>query len=797
MSRPNKDSGLHAHWSSLPIKITVLVFWGLALFGSAIAVWLLSDLERKLAERYEGNADRIAYSLIEFFDNPAHSIQALPAELERLREVLAVRGIEVRIDDQAQVSAGEMGLIMAVTRREIKIREATKPQVSHRAVVSVYNTPLPDAFARQRRELLMSMGIVLLVFGFGLVWVLQQLLTGPFTSMLDTARAFSVGDTRQRFNEKREDEFGFLGRFINKTIDQLLAQQAALHQEKERAEVTLHSIGDGVVTTDASGNVEYLNPVAVTLTGWTLDEARGLPLGQIVSLIDETSRQPIENPVTKCLREGAAVAMADHAVLVRRDKQEIAISDSAAPIRGNAGEIIGTVMVFQDVSQARKMVQQITYQAIHDNLTGLPNRAEFERHLQEALVSAKQENRQHILCYLDLDQFKIVNDTCGHVAGDELLRQITGLLRSKVRDTDVLARLGGDEFGVLLKYCDPQHAPMVAETLCKAVKDFRFHWDEHSFETGVSIGLATISRDSESLADVLSAADVSCYAAKDKGRNQIHMYQPDDSELKQRRGEMQWVPRIRQAIDNNRFCLYYQTIVPLNPDRGLEMHREILLRMRDGQGELVPPMAFIPAAERYSLMPDVDRWVVRNTFKLLSNQCASDCRWVCTINLSGQSLCDNTFLDFVIKHLDLSGVEPDRVCFEITETAAIANLVKASHFIGVLKGLGCRFALDDFGSGLSSFTYLKNLKVDYLKIDGSFVKDMLNDPIDFAMVNAINQIGHVMGIQTIAEFVENVDILEALRKLGVDYAQGYGVDRPAPLEEISDTDTPSKSCSTG
>jgi diguanylate cyclase (GGDEF)-like protein len=414
----------------------------------------------------------------------------------------------------------------------------------------------------------------------------------------------------------------------------------------------------------------------------------------------------------------------------------------------------------------------------------LINRTEFERQLHDALICAKNENRQHVLCYLDLDQFKIVNDTCGHVAGDELLRQVAGLLRGKVRDTDVLARLGGDEFGVLLKYCDPQRAPAVAESLCRTLKDFKFLWGDHSFETGASIGLVAIGEDSQSVSEVLSTADVACYAAKDKGRNQVHMYQPNDNELKQRRGEMQWVSRIRRAIDENRFRLYYQPIIPLNPGSSRDMHRELLIRLLDEEGKLVPPMAFIPAAERYNLMPDVDRWVIRNSFKLLGAQCSNDCDWVCTINLSGQSLCDNTFLDFVTRQLDLSGVNPDRICFEITETAAVANLVKASHFISVLKGMGCRFALDDFGSGLSSFAYLKNLKVDYLKIDGSFVRDMMNDPIDRSLVEAINEIGHVIGIQTIAEFVENNDILETLRKIGVDYAQGYAIAKPAPLEEI-------------
>jgi len=772
-----------SHWSNLPVKITVLVFWGLALFGSAIAIWMLSGLEQKLAEKYEANADRIAFRLSGYVSNPAFSFPGLQAELEKFRASLVVSGIKVQIN-KLTLTSGDVDDSLAVTHRKISTADTPERQETNFASISVYHPPLQEAATKQRRDLLMSMGVVLLVFGLGLVWVLQQLLTGPFTAMLNAAQAFSTGDVTKRFDEKREDEFGYLAKFINKALDQLLLQQAALFQEKERAEVTLHSIGDGVITTDAAGYVEYLNPVAMKLTGWALEEARGLPLTRIMTLIDETSRQPVENPVTRCLREGTILALEDHAALVRRDNQELAIADSAAPIRDDTGKIIGAVMVFHDVAHARKLTQQLSYQASHDALTDLLNRTEFERLLQEALISAKHEKRQHVLCYLDLDQFKIVNDTCGHVAGDELLRQVTRLLRSKIRDTDTLARLGGDEFGILLRYCDPQYAPTVAESLCKAVKDFRFLWEEHSFETGVSIGLITINQDSHTVADVLSAADVACYAAKDKGRNQIHISQPDDKELEQRRGEMQWVSRIRRAIDENRFRLYYQSIVPLNPDAGLEIHRELLIRLMDEKGVLVPPMAFIPAAERYNMMPDIDRWVIKNSFRMLSAQCSNNCDWICAINLSGQSLCDNSFLDFITDEFKRSGIKPDRICFEITETAAVANLVKASHFISVLKDMGCRFALDDFGSGLSSFAYLKNLKVDYLKIDGCFVRDMMNDPIDSALVEAINQIGHIMGIQTIAEFVENSDIQQAVRKLGVDYAQGYGVARPAPLDEI-------------
>jgi diguanylate cyclase (GGDEF)-like protein len=434
--------------------------------------------------------------------------------------------------------------------------------------------------------------------------------------------------------------------------------------------------------------------------------------------------------------------------------------------------------------------ERLSYQASHDALTGLVNRREFERRLERALLSAREEGRVHALCYLDLDQFKIVNDTCGHVAGDELLRQLTVLLQSKVRDADTLARLGGDEFGVLLDNCPLEQAEIVADLLRQTVRDFHFAWQEKPFVIGVSIGLVPINQDAGSLDAVLSCADAACYAAKDLGRNRVHLYRAEDGDLVQRQGEMHWVARITRAIEENRFRLYYQTIMPIQEQSHEGGHFEILLRMIDDNGQLVPPMAFIPAAERYNLMPSIDRWVVSTAFGLYW-KIFPECREIqegqchtCTVNLSGPSLCDEHFLEFIKRQFALYKVPYKHLCFEITETAAITNLAKAMDFISELRSLGCRFSLDDFGSGLSSFTYLKNMQVDYLKIDGSFVRDMVDDPMDAAMVSSINQIGHVMGLKTIAEFVENEAVLVKLREMGVDFVQGYGVEYPKPLEDL-------------
>lgn len=434
--------------------------------------------------------------------------------------------------------------------------------------------------------------------------------------------------------------------------------------------------------------------------------------------------------------------------------------------------------------------ERLSYQASHDALTGLVNRREFERRLEKALSAAREEGRVHALCYLDLDQFKIVNDTCGHVAGDELLRQLTVLLQSKVRDADTLARLGGDEFGVLLDSCPLEQAKIVADLLRQTVKDFHFVWKEKPFVIGVSIGLVPINQDAGSLDAVLSCADAACYAAKDLGRNRVHLYRAEDGDLLRRQGEMDWVARITRAIEENRFRLFYQTIMPLQDESHEGKHFEILLRLIDDDGQIVPPMAFIPAAERYSLMPSIDRWVVSTALGLYW-KIFPECKDVqegachtCTVNLSGPSLCDEHFLEFIKRQFVLYKVPYKNICFEITETAAITNLTKATDFIGELRSHGCRFSLDDFGSGLSSFTYLKNMQVDYLKIDGSFVCDMVDDPMDAAMVSSINQVGHVMGLKTIAEFVENDAVLEKLREMGVDFAQGYAIEHPKPLEDL-------------
>ncbi len=531
-------------------------------------------------------------------------------------------------------------------------------------------------------------------------------------------------------------------------------------------------------------------------TASTQDHKSALILnGLLISLLGLLSSALLAVRMSRDVTEPVS-RLAGAVELIGQGRLDVRVSENSGgelhTLECGVNSMAVSLQMAQERMQERidEATERLSYQASHDALTGLVNRREFERRLERALAAARDNRQVYALCYLDLDQFKIVNDTCGHVAGDELLRQLTVLLQGKVRDTDTLARLGGDEFGVLLDNCPLQQAEIVADLLRQTVKDFHFVWKEKAFVIGVSIGLVPINQDTGSLDFVLSCADAACYAAKDKGRNRVHLYRAEDGELAQRQGEMNWVARITHAIEENRFRLYYQTIMPLQNDAHEGKHFEILLRLIDDDGQIVPPMAFIPAAERYNLMPAIDRWVVSSAFGLywkLFPECDKGqerpCH-TCTVNLSGPSLCDEYFLEFIKRQFALYKVPYKHICFEITETAAITNLSKAVDFIRELRSCGCRFSLDDFGSGLSSFSYLKNMQVDYLKIDGSFVRDMVDDPMDEAMVSSINQVGHVIGLKTIAEFVESEAVLARLREMGVDFAQGYCIEQPKPLEDL-------------
>ena len=569
-------------------------------------------------------------------------------------------------------------------------------------------------------------------------------------------------------------------------ISERKRMEQQLFREREQAVVTLSSIADGVITTDAKGRIIFLNAAAEKLTGWSFENALGKQFNEVynVSRHGEYTAQALIRRVSA----GVTVTAEDDTVLHSNiTGVDCPVHHTASPIKDIEGTIFGCVVVFHDMTSARELQKKLSYQARHDALTGLLNRTGFESMAASLLDNSTTDGRSHVLGYVDLDQFKLVNDTCGHAAGDELLKQISALIKSRLRKGDTVARLGGDEFGLLLKDCPEEHGVKLADSIREDIQEFRFSWTGKQFSVGASIGLVKIDHQSPSLVRLLSLADSACFAAKDGGRNRVHLYTPDDAELAERHGQMQWVTKIRHALDTDNLRLYYQSICPIDMPNDKGRHLEIFVRMIDKKGQMIPPGAFIPSAERYNLIQEIDLWVVKNALAWLSDLLRTDPGKVdlCALNLSGSSLGDETCLGEVIECMDHYKIPPNKVCFEITETAAISNLQAANNFMSTMKEKGCLFSLDDFGSGLSSFSYLKNLPVDFLKIDGSFIKEIHKNTIDNIMVQSINTIGHEMGLRTIAEFVESREVLNNLESIGVDYVQGYHIDKPQPLESLS------------
>jgi diguanylate cyclase (GGDEF)-like protein/PAS domain S-box-containing protein len=538
-----------------------------------------------------------------------------------------------------------------------------------------------------------------------------------------------------------------------------------------------------VISTDARGRVQYLNPAAAQITGWTVDAAAGLPLHEVLRVVEGEAHEPVAHMVARLLDDQDGTEAIRDATLIRKDGSQLATDASLAPICSGQGVVMGVVAAFRDVSHARELSMRLLHQATHDSLTGLVNRREFERRVRVALEETAARQRPYSVLYVDLDQFKVVNDTSGHPAGDQLICQISELMSGALRGSDTLARLGGDEFGVLLADCPLAPALAIAEKLRKRISELRFAWRERTYVVGVSIGAVTLDATFRSEADVLGAADAACYLAKDGGRNRVNVYEPDDHQLRVRTSEREWVTRVATALDENRLALHGQEIRSLRAGAG-EARLEVLLRLVNEAGDLVSPMAFIPAAERHGMMSRLDRWVIeRIVATLAARQRAGLALPLITVNLCGASILDPTLTAFVREQLAAEDVPAGRLGFEIGESVAISNLSAAGRTMRDLRGLGCLLGLDDFGSGMSSFGYLRGLPVDFVKIDGHFVREMHIDPVDRAMVTAIHTVGHVMGLTTIAEWVEHEAAREILATIGVDYAQGYAVANPLPLED--------------
>ncbi len=533
-----------------------------------------------------------------------------------------------------------------------------------------------------------------------------------------------------------------------------------------------------MMITDKDSVIEYVNPKFTELTGFSLEETLGKkPNHFITEPFSEQNYRSYKQSIN------TGKVWSGEFICAKKDGARFLAKQTIFAIKDGAGNIINIVSIHEDITESRRLEEELSYHATHDDLTGLLNRREFERRANRLVSNIKKNGSEHAMCFMDLDQFKVVNDTCGHIAGDNLLRELARVLNKTIRKRDTLARLGGDEFAVLMEHCTLDGAYRVAQSLQIAIQNYQFTWENNIFHVGVSIGLTAITDKTLDTTQLLKEADGACYIAKEKGRNRIYVHTEEDAYMAIQQGEMQWISQLHQALAKDQFVLYAQAIQPLKPST--DKHYELLLRLKNDHGEIIPPGAFLPAAERYNIINKLDRWVVMNAIELLANNPAFISQTnFCSINLSGPSIVQPDFLNFIINQIKASTLDANKICFEITETAAISNIDTARNFISSLKSLGCRFALDDFGSGLSSFAYLKNLPVDYLKIDGQFVKDIALDPIDNAMVRSINEIGHVMGMETIAEFVENDVIKGMLKEIGVDYGQGYGIEKPRPLAEL-------------
>lgn len=692
---------------------------------------------------------------------------------------------------------------ITVNDYELSEKSSAQPAVHGRQTIGQVIIGATDIYTTRRKEKLEQQALLIMVITISLTMIfaifLARTVSNPLSLLSRGIEKIKAGDLDYRIKEQSGGEIGILENSVNEMAvslskaQEIERRQAAniLQTERIKAHTTLESIGEGVITTNELAIITYINPTASRLTGYSYEESVGKPLHTIFNAYIEQEDEQTTYPIDSCLQHGHVVRHDALLKLLRKDGEEFIIRDTATPIRDHNNAVIGAVVVFDDFSTLHAMAEKLVYQAAHDDLTGLFNRREFENQLDLAINETQQLLTQHTVFFIDLDQFKVINDTCGHAAGDQLLKQVSQLFKSKLREHDIIARLGGDEFGIILRDCREEKALDLANSLLDLLHSFVFYWGNQQFNIGACIGIVCLDQKFINTSDVMMAADSACYLAKESGRNKLHIYTPTDKDQQKRRSEIKWVQHLKNALDTNQFMLYAQKIHPLN-QTDQPAHYEILLRLNQ-DNNIFSPGTFMTVAERYNLMPEIDRWVIQALFSRLRHMNASTTRQFepirFNINLSGQSLTHEDFQNFVYDRVMACKIDHSLITFEITETATIANMAHAIEFMKTLKDMGCRFALDDFGSGLSSFGYLTSLPLDYIKIDGKIVRDIVSNPINMTIVESINQIAHIMGLKTIAEFAESDGIITRLRDCGIDFIQGYHVHTPSPLDDILATKT--------
>ena len=627
--------------------------------------------------------------------------------------------------------------------------------------------------------------IIILLSAFT-AFIVQKRFTRPIIQLSNlienTTRTFDVTGT---IDSTMLDEIGKMHSGVKQMLNTVEEKNLEIQHERDRLNVTLDSLSDGIITLNHTGAITYMNAAAEQLTDFVRNRAIGKYLTDVLQLINESSYLPYEGYLNRCLSKGQTIYEYDNICLVKPDQSQLPIQVSISPIHIDQ-RITGAVIVFRDITERRELSRQLSYQAKHDGLTGLLNRLEFEQQLIKA-IGALRPGHHHVFLYVDLDQFKVVNDLSGHLAGDTLLKQVAHILTLHVRNTDIVSRFGGDEFGILLYECDINKASRIANKIISDISQFTFIWQDNSFKIGASIGMILIDDESMTILDILRNADTACYTAKEHGRNRVHIHQDDDSFNTLRQGELFWISRLNDAIKDDKFMLFVQRIFPVREHSDTQKY-EVLVRMQENDNNIIKPGVFLPSAERYGLIDYIDHWVIENLI------CSDSYRKITmenpsaqfNVNLSGKSLNDKNLTTFIFDLFKRYSVYPKNICFEITETAAISNFAEAIKFAQAMRSIGCEIALDDFGSGLSSFAYLKNLPVDYLKIDGGFIRDIDKSPINFAMVRSINELGQIMGIKTVAECVETQEALNRLKSIAINYVQGYFLHLPEPLSQAPD-----------